>query len=308
MIKAQLIFPAICFLIISITSFASGEDEEKNVLAIVGNETITVEDFSKAIKAHPVFLAYYRGEPGKKRLLRDLMDLKLFSQEARSKGFEERSDIQQKINVAIEKILAEEYMDQARSSIDSPSENDLIVYYERNRGRFRQNEQIKIKHWTFESEQKARESLSSIEAGEDLTQGMLTACKDCKGDKGNNCGWLQRGRMSPDLEEAAFSLEIGEISGILKTDSGYHVIKLLDRKPPRQKMFFEVKQIIRREFLRKQKARLTERKRKELENKYMVKAFPEKLSSIEAFSIKPEMTDERFLEIMRQRPPFKIGE
>ena len=308
MTKGKLIFSLICFAWLSFIPFTMAENEGNDVLAIVGDDRITVNDFSSAIESHPVFLVYYRGESGKKRLLRELMDVKLFSKEARSKGLDLQPEVQKKISAAVENILAEESMALARSSMETPSENDLIRYYERNRDRFQGGEQVRLRHVIFKTKDEAKKALGLIKAGEDLPQWVEQNSRNCKGREGGERGWIGKGRMVPELEKVAFSLKDGETSEILEIDSKYHIIQLLDRKASRQKMFFEVKNRIRRELANKEKARIIEIKRTELEKKYTVRAYPERLSDIKEFSFKPKMTDERFFEIMRERLPLKIGE
>ena len=308
MSKGRLIFPMVCFACLSFSSFTIAEDEGNDVLAIVGDARITVSDFSSAIKAQPVFLAYYRGDRGKKRLLQDLMDVKLFSQEARAKGLDQQPRVQQRISVAVEKILAEEYMALARVSLKPPSENDLIRYYERHRGLYQEGEQVRLRHLILKTQEKAKEVQVLIKAGEELPQWAKEKCRDCKGREGGESDWIGRGRMSPEMEKVAFSLRDGEISEILDIDSAYHIIQLLDRKAPRQKMFFEVKNRIRRELASKEKTRITDSKRDELMKKYIVRAYPERLPDLKEVLFRPKMTDERFFEMMRERLPLKIGE
>ncbi len=80
----------------------------------------------------------------------------------------------------------------------------------------------------------AREIKARLEAGEDFAQ-LAKEYSDDPGsaDQGGDLGWFGRGVMVPEFEEAAFSLEPGEISDPVKTPFGYHIIQVLEKDPNR---------------------------------------------------------------------------
>ncbi|HEV3418735.1 MAG TPA: peptidyl-prolyl cis-trans isomerase [Candidatus Acidoferrum sp.] len=67
--------------------------------------------------------------------------------------------------------------------------------------------------------------------------------------KGGDLGWLVRGQTVPEFEKAAFSLNKGEISDLIKTQYGFHIIKVLDKETAHTKTFDEVKDTLRPNFL-----------------------------------------------------------
>lgn len=94
-------------------------------------------------------------------------------------------------------------------------------------------EQVHARHILVGDEAKAREILDKLNAGakwEDLvSESTDTATKD----KGGDLGWFGRGVMTPAFEEAAFSLQPGQRSGVVQSPFGYHVIEVLERDPNR---------------------------------------------------------------------------
>lgn len=89
---------------------------------------------------------------------------------------------------------------------------------------------IRAAHILVEEEEQANELLAAIEGGADFHELASANSKCPSGSRGGDLGDFGRGQMVPEFEQAAFALNIGEISGVVKTQFGYHLIKLLDKK------------------------------------------------------------------------------
>jgi foldase protein PrsA len=92
-------------------------------------------------------------------------------------------------------------------------------------------EQVHASHILVETEEIGQEVLDKLEAGEDF--GALAAeysTDPGSKDQGGDLGWFPRGMMVPEFEEAAFSLEPGEISGLVQSDFGYHIILVHEKE------------------------------------------------------------------------------
>src|SRR5262249_16619643 len=68
-------------------------------------------------------------------------------------------------------------------------------------------------------------------------------------DKGGDLGWIRQGQTVPEFEKTAFSLAAGQISDLVKTQYGFHIIKVLEKQNPHTKPFEEVKESIRAPLL-----------------------------------------------------------
>jgi foldase protein PrsA len=92
-------------------------------------------------------------------------------------------------------------------------------------------EQVHASHILVETEEIGQEVLDKLEAGEDF--GALAAeysTDPGSKDQGGDLGWFPRGMMVPEFEEAAFSLEPGETSGLVQSDFGYHIIRVHEKE------------------------------------------------------------------------------
>ncbi len=138
------------------------------------------------------------------------------------------------------------------------SEADVRREYDANPARFHQDEQVKARHILFmtrglppEADARAKQRADSL----------LAAIRDQNGDftelakrfsqepgaaeRGGDLGWFGRGRMVKEFEEAAFALQPGETSPVVKTTFGYHIIRCEGRRAAGTKPFDEVRAEVR---------------------------------------------------------------
>ncbi|MCZ6669582.1 MAG: peptidylprolyl isomerase [Acidobacteria bacterium] len=95
------------------------------------------------------------------------------------------------------------------------------------------------------AEQKARQVLQSIRSGEDFAELAKTNSDDGSAQKGGDLGYFGKNRMVPEFEKAAWELEVGEVSDLVRTQFGFHIIKVLDTQSQRVQSLEEVRDKIR---------------------------------------------------------------
>jgi parvulin-like peptidyl-prolyl isomerase/Tfp pilus assembly protein PilF len=130
-----------------------------------------------------------------------------------------------------------------------PTDEDLLTYFEKNIAQYDQPEEIRASHILVEDEKEAEDVLKQLKQGADfaeLAKGYST--DTATAENGGDLGWFGRRKMVPEFEEVAFALEIGETSGIVKTDYGYHIIKLTDRKEAHTPTLDEVKDQVLKDY------------------------------------------------------------
>jgi foldase protein PrsA len=136
-------------------------------------------------------------------------------------------------------------------------EEELKTYYDENKERYTEPEQVKARHILVEDEATAKSILKQLDTGEDFAEIAKEKSQDPGSkDKGGDLGFFGRGVMDPSFEEAAFSLDIGETSPPVGSMFGYHIIRVEDKKPERVAPFEEVRDDIVRQVT-KQKAQPT---------------------------------------------------
>lgn len=125
------------------------------------------------------------------------------------------------------------------------SEEQKQAYYEENKEQFA--EQVEASHILVEDEATAQEVLDKLEAGEDFAELAKEYSIDGSGASGGELGFFGKGRMVPPFEEAAFSMEIDEISDPVQSDFGYHIIKVTGHKESYEDYAVEIEEILIKE-------------------------------------------------------------
>lgn len=95
-------------------------------------------------------------------------------------------------------------------------------------------EQVHARHIQVESEEEAREILAQLQQGADFATLARERSTDlATRENGGDLGWFPRGMVAPELENAAFALQPGEVSDVLPLGEGYHLIQLVEREAAR---------------------------------------------------------------------------
>jgi parvulin-like peptidyl-prolyl isomerase len=222
-----------------------------------------------------------------------LIDQALMAQESRKRKYKVDSvELQKKIKFwmkqnggkkAFEKIknpmirnhddLKRELSDQMRfnqlleeeSQCEPVSESDALKYYEDRPELFRTEEMLSASHLlkmakTEEELEKALDEVKilreRLQKGEDFTE-LVRAESDDKGNDGN-LGTFGKGRMVPEFEKAAYSLQVGELSDPVRTQFGWHLIQLHERIPAKVTSFEEIKEKVVEYLTERKKDRVFE--------------------------------------------------
>lgn len=145
-------------------------------------------------------------------------------------------------------LLINELQDSIVNSV-KVSDAEIEKYYNENKDRFTVEEQVEASHILVEDEETAKEILNKLNNGSDFAELAKEYSLDGSASRGGNLGFFPRGRMVKPFEEAAFALQVGEISEPVKTDFGYHIIKVTDRQEAKTLSLEESKEDIRSTLL-----------------------------------------------------------
>lgn len=186
----------------------------------------------------------------------------VFQRAIKEQGISEtqlKTDIKKQIQ--IKKLLDKEVM--AKVKVDDGA---VKKFYEENKDKFQEPEQVRAAHVLVKVDKGADEKtraaakaeaekvLKEAKAGKDFAELAKTHSDDPGSkDRGGELGFFPRGEMVPAFEEAAFKLKAGELSGVVETDYGFHVIKVEEKKAGRTVPLAEVKEDVSG-YLKEQKA------------------------------------------------------
>ncbi|MDD4725920.1 MAG: peptidylprolyl isomerase [Tissierellia bacterium] len=117
------------------------------------------------------------------------------------------------------------------------TEKEMKEYFETNKALFNQTEQVKARHILVETKEQADEVKSKLNNGEDFAELAKEYSKDGSSEKGGDLGYFGRGEMVAPFEEAAFSMEVNEISEPVESQWGFHIIKVEDYKEAKEAVY-----------------------------------------------------------------------
>ncbi len=178
--------------------------------------------------------------------------------------------------------------------IDEVTEQQAKDFYDKNKQMFQVEEKVTASHILFDTRtvpedmneaeyqkqqmQKAQEALEKIKKGEAEFAEMAQQHSACPSkERGGDLGAFGRGQMVPEFEQTAFNLKEGEVSDIVKTQFGYHIIKVTDKQQAQEKEFKEVKDQIVEQIQSEQKNKLTMELIEDLKEKANIKYPNEQL-------------------------------
>ena len=150
-------------------------------------------------------------------------------------------------------------------------EQDSKAYYEANKDSFKVDE-VTASHILVKEEALAKEILAKLKAGEKFEDLAKQYGTDGTKDTGGSLGTFGRGQMVKEFEDAAFALKPGEISDVVKTKFGYHIIKVTDKNQG-TKTFDEVKDTIKSELVNQEAEKKTKELRDSVKVEYLTKEY-----------------------------------
>ncbi|MCL2760332.1 MAG: peptidylprolyl isomerase [Desulfuromonadales bacterium] len=223
--------------------------ETKNasaVLAEVNGTNITVEDFQKEVNNLPPYLKPMTDTPDGKRELLDTMIIReLIMQDAKKMGIENTPEVKAQLEDARRRIIVQAYIKTRVEKEATISDEELKKFYDANKDKFKTGAQIHASHILVQTEQQAQDILAQLKNGASFEDLAKKYSIDGSAQKGGDLGWFGKGAMVPAFEKVAFGLKVGAISNIVKTQFGYHIIKVTGERPAGIRTFDEVKDQIR---------------------------------------------------------------
>jgi peptidyl-prolyl cis-trans isomerase C len=210
----------------------------------------------------------------RKQFLENIIEQKLMAAEARRLGLDQKSDVKMRIQHVVDIILVQAYYAQLREGA-APSPDEVKAYYDDHPQQFEAPEQVHVKQILVGTKDAAEEAMAELEKGRPFEAVAQEVNIDASKNSGGDIGWHPRGRLVPAFESTAFALQKGDVSGIVQTRFGFHIIKLEDRRATSVRPFEEVEVAARLQAIQA----MVEKQRKanlaRLHKELAVEVFPE---------------------------------
>lgn len=222
--------------------------KDPHVVAMVGDEKIMDADIDAFLTQMPdQARARYASPEGKREFVSSLAEIKLMAQEAKKRGMDKTPDMKRKLDFIDSQILARGLAEAEVEKI-TINEADVTKFYNDNKDKFAMGPKVKVRHILVGAEPEAKAILAQLKKGADFSTLAKEKSKCPSSQKGGDLGWATKGMMVPEFENAAFSLKKGEMSGVVKTSFGYHIIMCDDVQAGKQMELSEAKPAIERQM------------------------------------------------------------
>lgn len=150
------------------------------------------------------------------------------------------------------------------------TDEEAKEYFEANKEQFKKPESVKASHILVEDEEEAEEILEKIKSGMSFEDAAKEYSTCPSKDRGGDLGQFARGSMVPEFEEVAFASDLGLVDKPVKTEFGYHLIKVVEKNEADSPSFDEVKDQVKQNVLHSKQQQAYMEKTEKLKDKYKV--------------------------------------
>ena len=227
-----------------------GGRSDGSTLARVGSSSLSVTDFFASIPEQHLAVMTLEDQ---EEAINNWVKTELFYQEGRRQGLGTGDEIERRVREIERELVAEACIRQRLDEIEAVTEEEARAYFDAHRTEY--GIQVRLAHILVRNREEAERALTQLESGspfETVAEGFSI---DQTASLGGDLGYVRRGEMIHELEESAFSLKVGEVSSVIASGYGYHIIKVLDRHPGAGQPSFESKRAAVMNFLTSKRRR-----------------------------------------------------
>ena len=231
------------------------------VIAKVGAIEIHESELKLAIAGLDPQLANLPDEQKRVAALSSIIDIKLLAADADKEGLKDDADFKQRLAFLTDRELHNAYF--KKHVVDAVTPEEVKARYDKEVAALTPEDEIRARHILVKTEEEAKAVIAELDAGKDFVEIAKAKSTDPNKSEGGDLGYFGKGRMVPEFEAAAFALEKGAYSKEpVKTQFGFHVIKIEDKRkqepPALDQVEAQVRQLVMRdkylELLEKAKA------------------------------------------------------
>jgi len=186
----------------------------------------------------------------RQNVLRGVVSERLVYDEAVKAGTDKDPEVKKRIAQLERQLIMQNFMEAKAKTL--VTDDQLKKAYDDKVAASKGEEEVKARHILVASEDEAKKIHDQLKKGGDFDKIAKEKSTDkASGAKGGDLGWFTKDRMVPAFADAAFKLKKGEISEPVKSEFGWHIIQLEDRRPVQLQSFDDMKENLRAELTNK---------------------------------------------------------
>jgi peptidyl-prolyl cis-trans isomerase C len=250
MSRNKLIAAAALVALTGMTLPALAEDAKDPVIAKIDGVEVTQSDLSLAIDNLDPQLAQLPDDQKKLAALSTVIDAKLIAEKARAEKIEDTKEFKDRLEFIVDRELHNAYF--KKHVVDTITDADIKKRYDAEIAKLPPVEEVRARHILVKTEDEAKAVIKELGEGKDFAELAKIKSTDPNKSDGGDLGYFKKGMMVPEFEKAAFEMKKGDVSKTpIKTQFGFHVIKVEDKRnapPPEfEQVKDQVKQIVLRD-------------------------------------------------------------
>jgi peptidyl-prolyl cis-trans isomerase C len=271
----KLIASVFFLIVVSMSSAFAADQSTKDVLAKVGNNEITREMLDNIIATIPEenrvpFLT----PDGRKKILDEVVSFYLFAEAAKKEGIDKEPAVKTRLDYSQTEYLAREFFRRQLEKTPQITEEELQAFYKEHVNEFKPSEEIQARHILVPTEAQANKILDELKSGKDFAELAKKYSIDPAATKGGKFelpdgrDWLPKGTFEKSFEFSLFKIPKGQVAGPIKSQFGWHLLKVDDRRQPETPAFVQVRGMIKNRLMDQKTAQIhtqvTEQAKKEV--------------------------------------------
>ncbi len=237
--------------------------QEPKVLAKVGDRTITAADLDQAMGDMAQQFQSFPEEERRARALDSLIDINVLAILAEKEGLQNEEDIQRRIELLRARTLHNGYFQKKIQAAITP--DTLKKRFEEESAKVKPQQEVSARHILVKTAEEAKAIVAELDGGKDFIELAKEKSTGPSGPNGGDLGYFGPGRMVPEFEKAAFALEKGAYTKEpVKTQFGFHIIRIDDKRDQPKPTFEQSQQQIRQLVLTEAYGKAIEKGRAEV--------------------------------------------
>lgn len=234
--------------------------KEKRVVAKVNEKEITQDDVMKFLNdIGPQVAMQFQSPEGIQKVIDELVNQELLYLDAEKNNLDKDQEFQDVLKQNEEILLKNYALNRLIQDVEA-NEEEVKEYFEEHRDQFKMPRKAKASHILVGTEEEAKDILEKIDEGMSFEEAAKEYSTCPSKEQGGDLGEFNEGQMVPEFEEAVFSMEEGSISEPVKTQHGFHIIKLVQKSDEINTEFKDVKEDVHQHVIRlKQQERYTKK-------------------------------------------------
>lgn len=273
----------ICIFAILLTCLSSHgfSENEDPVVAIVNNVPIKKSQFDRSIENYKA--STHKQEltnDEQMKLIESLIDRQLLLTHEAVDKYRQDEMVERQVKEYEDQLVIQRFLDaQVRRHL-TVNEDEIKDFYKKNMYKFHSPPKVKCSHILLRDNKTALEVEAKLKQGKDFTELAKKYSIDLPGAlEGGTMGILEKGKCLPEIEAVAFILDEGEISEIVGTRYGYHIVRVDEFMGTKYKPFDKVRENIKRTILIQKESNAFKEMAAELKKDASIKNFGDQILS-----------------------------